>query len=36
VWVEQDGTWYVWRLVNREQGTYKGWAIERFELPEGL
>lgn len=36
VWVEQDGTWYVCRLVNREQGTYKGWAIERFELPEGL
>lgn len=36
VWVSRDGSWYEARLVNREQGTYKGWEIPEDELPEGL
>lgn len=36
VWVERGGTWYEARLVNRDQGTYKGYAITDRELPEGL
>lgn len=36
VWVQAEGVWYEGRLVNREQGTYKGYAVESFELPEGL
>jgi hypothetical protein len=36
VWVSQGGSWYEGRLVNREQGTYKGWEISEDELPEGL
>lgn len=36
VWVKEDDTWYEARLVNREQGTYKGYVIEPSEVPEGL
>ena len=36
VWVRVGGTWYEGRLVNREQGTYKGYPIDQSELPEGL
>lgn len=36
VWVSEAGRWYEARLVNREQGTYKGYEIEPNELPDGL
>lgn len=36
VWANHDATWYEARLVNREQGTYKGWEARVDELPEGL
>jgi len=37
VWVKQAGRHYAARLVNREQGTYKGWEIDPdLELPVGL
>src|SRR5215204_4167206 len=36
VWAEIDDVWYEARLVNRGQGTYKGWEARRSELPEGL
>ncbi len=36
VWVKDADTWYEGRLVNREQGTYKGYSVRRSELPEGL
>jgi hypothetical protein len=36
VWAEREGRWYEGRLVNREQGTYKGYEIKKAELPKGL
>lgn len=36
VWAEMEGEWYEARLVNREQGTYKGYGIDRSELPLAL
>ena len=36
VWCEKDGVWYEGRLVNREQGTYKGYELKPSELPRGL
>ena len=36
VWCEKDGVWYEGRLVNREQGTYKGYELKPSELPLGL
>lgn len=36
VWTSQGGTWYEGRLVNREQGTYKGYAVRLDEVPEEL
>jgi hypothetical protein len=35
-WVHHDGINYEARLVNCEQGTYKGYQITEPELPEGL
>lgn len=36
VWVEEAGAYYQARLVNAEQGTYKGWEIDPSELPKEL
>jgi len=36
VWVKEGDIWYEGRLVNSEQGTYKGYAIRDSELPAGL
>lgn len=36
VWTKQGGTWYEARLVNREQGTYKGYEIVADEVPDEL
>lgn len=36
VWLKKDGVVYEARLVNRENGEYKGWPLEDFEIPEGL
>lgn len=36
VWTNEAGSWYEARLVNREQGTYKGYEIRPEELPEEL
>lgn len=33
VWGRLDGAPFIARLINREQGHYKGWPIEEFELP---
>src|SRR5512139_2926851 len=35
VWHRQDGVVYEARLVNRELGQYKGWALELSEWPNG-
>jgi hypothetical protein len=35
-WCRQDGVAYQARVVNVEQGTYKGWQIGPDEEPEGL
>ena len=35
-WGEHGGVWYEARLVNQEQGTYKGYAIRDDERPSGL
>lgn len=36
VWYEHNGTTYEARLVNQEQGLYKGYEILERERPEGL
>jgi len=37
VWYKEDeGTVYEARLVNRGQGTYKGYPLERDEWPRGI
>ena len=36
VWVERDERFYEARLVNPDQGTYKGWEINSAELPRAL
>lgn len=36
VWHEVDGVYYEGRLVNREQGQYKGYPLYPHERPEGL
>lgn len=35
-WYRHDEAWYEARLVNREQGEYKGYPILDEECPEGL
>jgi hypothetical protein len=36
VWCRREGEAYQARVVNAEQGTYKGWRIASEEEPEGL
>ena len=36
IWVVRDSRWYEGRLVNCEQGQYKGYEITVAELPEGV
>jgi hypothetical protein len=36
VWYEHDGVVYEARLVNQEQGAYKGYQILEHERPEGI
>lgn len=36
VWVYRDATWFEARLVNAEQGTYKGYPLANGEAPKGL
>lgn len=33
VWCERDGIWYEARIVNRDQGQYKGYPISASERP---
>jgi hypothetical protein len=33
VWARLSGRPYIARLINREQGVYKGHPIEEFEIP---
>lgn len=35
-WSSHGGSWYEARLVNREQGAYKGYEIQPDQLPEQL
>lgn len=36
VWYKDAGTVYEGRLVNREQGSYKGYPLAREEWPPGV
>ncbi len=36
VWILKGGTVYEGRLVNREQGHYKGYPLEPDQRPEGM
>jgi hypothetical protein len=36
VWYKDSGTVYEARLVNREQGSYKGYPLEPAEWPPGI
>lgn len=36
VWCKRDEVVYEGRLVNREQGHYKGWALKVEEWPKGV
>jgi hypothetical protein len=36
VWHRQGGVVYEGRLVNQEQGHYKGYPLNKDEMPEGL
>lgn len=36
VWFKREGVVYKARLVNRGQGTYKGFPLETSEWPEGI
>ncbi len=36
VWYSDRGQWYEGRLVNRDQGQYKGYPVAPDELPQGL
>lgn len=36
VWSKIDGIVYEARLVNREQGQYKGWQLEADEWPSNI
>jgi hypothetical protein len=35
-WTNDAGDWFEARLVNRDQGTYKGYGVSADGLPEGL
>ena len=36
VWARHEGIWFEARLVNAEQGTYKGYPLAEDEIPKGL
>lgn len=36
IWYKDGGTVYEARLVNREQGAYKGYPLEEAEWPEDI
>lgn len=36
VWAQQQDTWFEARLVNVEQGQYKGYPLAEHEVPIGL
>ena len=35
-WFRHEGRVYMARLVNREQGHYKGWELQAAEFPDGV
>lgn len=36
IWYFGKGQWYEGRLVNRDQGHYKGYPVDADQLPNGL
>lgn len=36
VWVQHEGVWFEARLVNSEQGSYKGYPLADDEVPHEL